>query len=79
MMDFVVNTAHGASHHLFPSEHRQFLESKLASLAPGKYPNIEFAKVAPLQLDGDFAFQEGIELFLLGLQRDRDVKGVGSV
>ncbi|WP_313802461.1 TetR/AcrR family transcriptional regulator [Sphingobium sp.] len=76
IMDFLISTAHGTSQKLFPSEHRQFLEEKVAKLDQEKSANILFARVSPLHLDGALAFEEGISLFKLGLQRDREVEGV---
>lgn len=76
--EFVISTAHRTSHKLFPSEHRQFLEDKVAQIGPDKWPNITFAKGTPLELDGDKVFQEGINLFLLGIQRDRAREGVAD-
>jgi AcrR family transcriptional regulator len=70
ILEFIISTAHGTSHHIFPAEHRQFLEEKTNKLDPEKYPNIFFARRAPLELDGAVAFQEGSRLFLLGLIRE---------
>jgi AcrR family transcriptional regulator len=66
-MEFIITTAHGAAHHIFPKEHRQFIEEKIAKLDPDKYPNIFFAGRAPVQIDGDFAFEEGCRLYMLGI------------
>ena len=66
-IEFIISTGNNASHHIFPSEHRQFLEEKSDKLDEEKYPNITFAKQAPLTIDGKVAFQEGCNLFLLGM------------
>ena len=67
MIEFIINTAHGTSHHIFPGEHKQFLEEKTATLDAEEFPNIFLARHAPFDLDGRIAFDEGCNLFLLGL------------
>jgi AcrR family transcriptional regulator len=76
--EFVISTAHRATHDLLPSDHRQFLEDKLASLDPRRTQNIVYGKVTPLRLNADSLFEEGISLFLLGIQRDRKIEGVSG-
>jgi hypothetical protein len=70
MLEFIINTAHGASHHIFPSEHRQFLEEKTSKLDVARYPNIHFTKRAPLSMNGDVAFEEGMSLFRYRLAQE---------
>jgi len=74
--EFVMTTAHQASHALLPADHRQFLEDKLASLDPTRTENIVFGKVAPLEMSADTLFEEGMSVFLLGMHRDREIEGV---
>ncbi|WP_109807169.1 TetR/AcrR family transcriptional regulator C-terminal domain-containing protein [Sphingosinithalassobacter portus] len=76
--EFVITTAHQASHALLPADHRQFLEDKLASLDPERTQNIVFGKVAPLELNADKLFEEGMSMFLLGIERDRKIEGVSD-
>jgi AcrR family transcriptional regulator len=75
MMNFIINTAHGTSRHLFPGEHRAFLQKETAKLDKNAFPSIFFAMQAPLNLDGDIAFQEGFDLFLLGMQAEAGRNG----
>jgi len=70
MLEFIINTAHGTARHVFPAEHRQFLEDKTASLDTDAFPNIFFARRAPLSLSGDIAFEEGTSLYLLGIRSE---------
>lgn len=70
MLEFIITTGHSASHHLFPREHRKFLEKRLAKLDPDQFPNIIFARQGPLGIDGSVAFREGLSFFMLGLERD---------
>ena len=76
--EFVMSTANQATHDLLPVDHHQFLEDKLASLDPARTQNIAYGKVGPLQLDAKSLFKEGISLFLLGIQRDREIEGVSA-
>ena len=70
MLEFIINTAHGTARHIFPAEHKQFLEGKTAALDDGVFPNIFFARHAPLSLSGDIAFEEGCNLYLLGISNE---------
>lgn len=74
--EFVISTAHQATHDLLPADHRQFLEDKLASLDPRRTQNIVYGKVGPLQLNAGSLFTEGMSMFLLGIQRDREIEGI---
>lgn len=76
IQEFVISTAHQATHDLLPADHRQFLEDKLASLDPRRTENIVYGKVGPLQLNAGSLFKEGMSMFLLGIQRDREIEGV---
>lgn len=76
--EFVISTAHQATHALLPADHRQFLEDKLASLDPRKTEHIVFGKVGPLQLNAEGLFTEGMSLFLLGIKRDREIEGISA-
>lgn len=76
--EFVMSTANQATQDLLPADHKQFFEEKLASLDPVRMEHIIFGKVVPLQLGADDLFREGMALFLLGIQRDRDIEGVSN-
>ena len=76
--EFVMSTANQATHDLMPADHNQFYEEKLAALDPVKMEHIIFGKVAPLQLDADSLFNEGMSLFILGINRDREIEGVSD-
>ncbi|RYD82890.1 MAG: hypothetical protein EOP84_08760, partial [Verrucomicrobiaceae bacterium] len=62
--EFVISTAHRATHKLLPADHRQFHEGKLASLDPVRMDNLLFGKVAPLELNAERLFKEGMAVFL---------------
>lgn len=78
IMEFVISTAHKTSHKLYPRDQKRFLEDRVARIDPEQFPNLVFGKNAPLQLDGGTAFNEGIELFHLGMERDRAVEGLDA-
>jgi AcrR family transcriptional regulator len=71
MREFLFSTAHRATFELFPSQQREELEKTMAKLSPEKWPNVTFPQQSLLEIDGDRVFHEGIELFLLGMERDR--------
>lgn len=77
-MEFIFSIANSASHHIFPSEHRAFLEEKSASLDPRQYPNLLFSKGGPLSIDGELAFEEGCYLYLLGMQTELAGKSISQ-
>ncbi len=76
--EFIMSTAHQASHALLPADHRQFLEDKIANLDLDRTQNIVYGKVGPFQLNADRLFKEGLSMFLLGIQRDREIEGVSG-
>lgn len=69
-MEFIFSIAHGASHHIFPGEHKAFLEDKLASLDAEKYPSLIYSQSGPLSIDGELAFAEGCCLYLIGMETE---------
>lgn len=69
-MEFLFSISHGASHHIFPAEHKSFLEEKLASLDAEKYPSLIFSQGGPLSVDGELAFAEGCYLYLIGMETE---------
>jgi AcrR family transcriptional regulator len=76
--EFIMSTANQATQDLLPADHKQFFEDKLASLDPVKMEHIIFGKVVPLQLGAQDLFREGMALFLLGIERDREIEGVSG-
>ncbi len=67
MIDFITQTGHSAALHLYPAEHRAFLDEKSSRLEEARYPNITFTRFAPLDIDGELAIREGLALFFLGI------------
>jgi hypothetical protein len=69
-MEWLISSAHSTVRHLFPVDHREFLEEKLAKLDPTKFPTLILTDRAPFSLGGETAFNEGMRLFMLGLQNE---------
>jgi len=70
VMEWLISSAHSTVRHLFPVDHREFLEEKLAKLDPLKFPTLILTNRAPFSLGGETAFNEGMRLFMLGLQNE---------
>jgi AcrR family transcriptional regulator len=71
MREFLFVTSYRAAYELFPSDQRKQLEKTISRLSPEQWPNVLYPQRALLQIDGDLVFREVIELFLLGMARDR--------
>lgn len=78
-MEFIFSVANSASHHMFPAEHKAFLEAKAAALDPGQYPSLLYSKGGPLSIDGEVAFEEGCYLYLLGMQMELAGKSISEL
>jgi hypothetical protein len=70
IMEFVIGSAHRAAHHLYPSEHQEFLKEKLSKLDSKKFPTLMLTDTAPISLGPEKAFDEEIRLFMLGLENE---------
>jgi hypothetical protein len=73
IMEFVIGSAHRAAHHLFPSDHQEFLTDKLSKLDPERFPTLMLTDTAPISLGPESAFNEEIRLFMLGLEHEPKV------
>ncbi len=70
IMEFCIGSAHRAAHHLFPSDHKEFLKDKLSKLDPERFPTLILTNSAPISLGPEKAFDEEIRLFMLGLEHE---------
>jgi hypothetical protein len=70
IMEFVIGSAHRTAHHLYPSEHKEFLKEKLSKLDPQRFPTLVLTDTAPISLGAEKAFDEEIRLFMLGLENE---------
>jgi len=79
IMEFVIGSAHRTAHHLFPSEHKEFLKDKLSKLDPERFPTLVLTDTAPISLGPEKAFNEEIRLFMLGLENEpREQETIGK-
>jgi hypothetical protein len=78
IMEFVIGSAHRTAHHLFPSEHKEFLQEKLSKLDPEKFPTLVLTDTAPISLGPEKAFNEEMRLFMLGLENEPREPQVGG-
>jgi hypothetical protein len=78
IMDFLINISNSAARHMFPADHRRFLEERTNALDPEKYPNLIAARSTPLTLSADVAFELGLDLFLLGILSEIEGKTVSQ-
>jgi Tetracyclin repressor-like, C-terminal domain len=79
IMEFVIGSAHRAAHHLFPSDHQEFLKEKLSKLDPERFPTLMLTDTAPISLGPESAFNEEMRLFMLGLDQEPKGKVAESV
>jgi AcrR family transcriptional regulator len=70
IMEYVIGSAHRTVRHLFPSEHREFLQDKLSKLDPVQFPTLILTDCAPISLGPETAFAEELRLFMLGLENE---------
>lgn len=78
LIEFVTQTGHSAALHLYPAEHRAFLDEKSSKLDETRYPNINFARFSPLDIDGELAIREGLALFFLGMATEMSGLSLGE-
>ena len=76
LMEFVISASYKEARHLFPADHRKFLQEKLAKLDPQKFPSMILINCAPISLNAETAFWEGINLFMLGLENELEKPAV---
>jgi hypothetical protein len=79
MREFLFVISYRAAYELFPSNQRKQLEKTVSRLSPEQWPNVLYPQKALLQIDGDLVFREVIELFLLGMARDRGKTRLSAV
>ena len=67
--------AHSTVTRRWPGQHSDFLSAKLSALDPKEYPSSQFLKDSLIHLNPAQAFTTGLELFLNGLEVQRQVWG----
>ena len=70
--EFITGYAQATATHRWPGEHEGFLNAKLSDLDRRKYPAAHFVRKTFTQLDAASAFAAGLDLFLNGLELERE-------
>jgi AcrR family transcriptional regulator len=68
LMEFTTASAHATVRHMWPGEHKDFLESKLSALDAEDYPATHFVRPSLTSLNATAAFTTGLGLMLQGLE-----------
>jgi AcrR family transcriptional regulator len=68
LMEFITASAHATVRHMWPGEHKDFLESKLSALDPEAFPATHFVRASLTSLNATGAFTTGLALMLRGLE-----------
>jgi hypothetical protein len=72
LMEFIVGSAHATVRHMWPGEHKDFLESRLSALDPAAYPATHFVKTSFADLNASAAFATGLGLLMQALEMKRE-------
>jgi AcrR family transcriptional regulator len=68
LMEFIITSAHATVRHMWPGEHKDFLENKLSALDPETYPATHFVRPSLTTLNASAAFTTGLGLLLQALE-----------
>jgi hypothetical protein len=71
LVDFITANAHATVRHLWPGEHRDFLDRRLSQLNPSQFPAAHFVRKGLTSLNASEAFTIGLRLFLNALESYR--------
>lgn len=67
LMDFISSHAHATVRHLWPGDHREYLDRKLSQLDPKRFPAAHFVRKGLVSLNASEAFTIGMRLILSAL------------
>ena len=68
LLDFVSTSAHATVRHLWPGDHRDFLDRKLSELDPKRFPALHFVRKGLTNMNASEAFTIGLQLMLNSLE-----------
>lgn len=71
LMDFITSNAHATVRHLWPGEHREYLDRKLSQLDPKRFPATHFVRKGLVSLNASEAFTIGLRIILNALDSAR--------
>jgi AcrR family transcriptional regulator len=72
LMEFITTSAHATMRHMWPGEHRDFLDPKLAVLESGAFPATHFVRKSLTSLNASAAFTTGLRLYTQALELNRE-------
>lgn len=75
LLEFLLGSAHDTAHYRWPREHVNYLEKQLAALDPDQFPNLVATGYLVGKLDSEQAFDNGLRIYLDGIERERDAPG----
>jgi hypothetical protein len=78
LIEFIISSAHATVRHLWPGEHKDFLNRKLSTLDPTQFPATHFVRESLINLNASEAFTIGLGLFLQALELNRASLGSDS-
>jgi hypothetical protein len=71
LIEFIISSAHATVRHMWPGEHKEFLNKKLSALNPEQFPAVHFVRESLINLNASEAFTVGLGLFLQALELNR--------
>jgi Tetracyclin repressor-like, C-terminal domain len=75
LIEFIISSAHATVRHMWPGEHKEFLNKKLSALDPEQFPATHFVRESLINLNASEAFTIGLGLFLQALELNRENLG----
>jgi len=68
LMEVITTSAHTTIRHMWPGEHRDFLDRTLSALDPKVFPTTDFVRAGLINLNASAAFATGVPLFYQALE-----------
>jgi AcrR family transcriptional regulator len=78
LMEFIISSAHATVRHMWPGEHRDFLDRKLSALDPVQFPAAHYVREGLIKLNASAAFTVGLGLLLQALELNRQNLGTDT-
>jgi len=68
LREFITTSAHSTVRHMWPGEHRDFLDRTLSALDPAAFPATHFVRESVTSLNASAAFTTGLRLLMQALE-----------
>lgn len=75
LMEYIISSAHSTVRHMWPGEHRDFLDRKLSALDPVQFPATHFVREGLININASAAFTIGLGLLMQALEFNRENLG----